>query len=469
MIIPVLLSGGFGSRLWPSSRKSFPKQFINFVDDKYSLLQMTAQRINSFSIEKSGWIIVGNEEHRFLILDQMNEINTNIESIILEPIAKNTAPAITLAAIEALKISPDAKLLVQPADHLITDYKYFEKLINDAVNSKEKFLTFGVVPSFPETGYGYIKVGKKLNNKAFKAQKFIEKPNLKKANYYLNKGGYLWNSGIFFLDAKEYLNEIGLLSPDILSSCRRALKESVKDSLFIKVNKKQFESCPSISIDYAVMEKSDKISVMPFDHKWSDLGAWNTISDAMIPDANKNIKIGNAMTFDTENTLIRSESRLVTTLGVKDLVIAETTDAVLVASKEAAQNVNKIVENMKIMGKDEINQHALVHRPWGSYITISCGDFFQVKKIIVKTNKSLSLQSHKFRSEHWVVVRGVAEVINGEETLILNKNQSTYINVGTKHRLSNIGKNDLIIIEVQTGSYLGEDDIIRYEDDFGRS
>ena len=470
MLVPVLLCGGSGTRLWPVSRKSHPKQFLRLIDKELSLLQMTAQRLNNIKVKRSGWIVVCNEDHRFLVAEQLEKINIDVHLIILEPIGKNTAPAITLAAIEALKISPDAKLLVQTADHFIPDTKYFVDLVEAALLAKQPMMTFGVLPTRPETGYGYIEVGQEINQSGtFTVKRFIEKPTLDKAKDFVSRGKYLWNSGMFLLDAKVYLNELKLFNPLINKACQAAIDYAVEDlSIFLRVDNKKFKACPSISIDYAVMENSDKVSVMHFESKWFDIGAWDAVMDQLKSDNNGNVIVGDGLAQNTVDTFIHSEGRLVTTLGVSNLVVVETPDVVLVASRDATQDVKKIIDLLRSLRREEADEHLVIYRPWGNYLRVYWGDGFQIKKIIVKPGKSLSLQSHKYRSEHWVVIQGVANVLNGDEKIMLYENQSTYIAAGIKHRLANPGLTNLILIEVQTGSYLGEDDILRYQDDFGR-
>lgn len=469
MLIPVLLCGGVGKRLWPVSRKSVPKQFVKLIDPNLSLFQITAQRLNNLNIEKSGWIVVANSEHRFIVADQLKSINANVKRIILEPFGKNTAPAVTISAIEALKISQNAKLLIQTSDHLIPDTEYFCNLICSALETKLPIVTFGISPTRPETGYGYIKLGNQIiNTTMFDIKKFVEKPSLKLAKSFLKSGQYFWNSGMFLIDAKVYLEEFKKIQPDLFFACKKAVSNSIRDLDFIRIDKENYKDCPDISIDKAFMEKSCQASVIPFKSKWSDIGAWQSVLDEMQADKDGNVIIGDGVAYKTSNTLIRSEGRLVTTLGVKDLIVAETPDVVLVASKNASQEVSKLVDVLKTNQRTEVEEHVIEHRPWGYFQSIVNDDGFKVKKITVKPGKALSLQSHKFRSEHWVVVKGKAEIINGNQHIKISKNESTYISVGEKHRLKNPDLCDLVIIEVQIGKYLGEDDIVRYEDVFGR-
>lgn len=469
MLFPVILSGGVGTRLWPVSRQSLPKQFVKLVSPNRTLLQMTLERLNDLTIEKAGCIVVANKEHKFLVSDQLSEVGADIGKIILEPLGKSTAPAIALAAIWALKISPDAKLLVQTADHIIPNQRYFCDLIAAAILANQPMITFGISPTRPEVGYGYIEVGSAIGESgAFEVNQFIEKPKIDMAKHYLDSGRYLWNSGIFLINARVYLNELKRLNPAILLACEASISAAVEDSKYLYVDRQAFEACPSVSVDYAVIEKSDQVTVMPFKDKWSDLGAWDAVLDEMPSDENENVVIGNGFAHRTSKTLIRSEGRLVVALGVSDLLILETADVMLISSKSAAQDVKQVVNLLRQAERPEVDNHLIGYRPWGSYQSVIRGDHFQVKKIIVKPGKALSLQAHQHRAEHWVVVEGVAEVINGDITLLLEKNQSTYIPVGVKHRLSNFGQKDLVIIEVQTGSYLGEDDIERFDDLYGR-
>ena len=469
MLVPVLLSGGTGSRLWPVSRSCYPKQFVKLFDPEFSMLQQTAKRLDELELEKSGWIVVAGEQHRFLVANQLSEVEAKVECIILEPFARNTAPAIALAAIQALKFSPNARLLVQPADHIIPDTKSFCELIDAGLAANRPILTFGVVPKHAETGFGYIEVGQKIEETgAFDVVSFKEKPNQGLANNYFAGGKHLWNSGMFLIDAKKYMNELECFQPEIVDVCIEASEHACNDFGFLRIDQKKFEACPSISIDHAVIEQSKNVSVMPFKGCWSDVGAWDALSNEMPSDEEKNVIIGDGLAVDSVNTFIKSDSRLVATLGVSNLCVIETPDAVLVMPKDSAQEVKKIVDLLARSDRKETFEHKSVHRPWGSYQVLAEGESFQVKKLIVKPGKSLSLQLHRYRSEHWVVVSGVAEIQNGSDELTLVQNESTYINVNTKHRLTNTQKSDLILIETQTGSYFGEDDIVRFEDSFGR-
>lgn len=469
MLVPVILSGGSGTRLWPVSRASYPKQFVNLVDLDRSLLQMTAERINGLNVDHTGWLVVANNEHRFLIADQLELINANVERVILEPVGRNTAPAVALAALYALKLHDQPRLLVQTADHVIPDREYFCQAVERAYHSGQPMVTFGVQPTRPETGYGYIHAGELIADTGLsKVERFVEKPDLATAEQYLEEGGYLWNSGMFLLDARTYLDELAKYNPEMLAACEEAIEKSVIDLDFCRVDEDAFLKSPSDSIDYAVMERSDKVSVLPFESDWSDLGAWDAVLQQLPTDKDGNAVIGDGLIEGSRNTLIKSERRLVAALGVEDLLIVETPDVVLVSKKETAQNVKRIVERLRTSDRIEVDEHVIGYRPWGTYESIAKGKDFQVKKIIVRPGMSLSLQMHNHRAEHWVVVQGKAEVINGDQLLVLGANESTYIEKETKHRLTNRGNTDLVVIEVQSGSYLGEDDIFRFEDQFNR-
>jgi len=469
MLVPVILSGGLGTRLWPVSRASYPKQFVNLVDPDRSLLQMAAERIKGLNIEHTGWLVVANNEHRFLIADQLQQIDANVERVILEPVARNTAPAVALAALYALNLHHEPRLLVQTADHMIPDTEYFCGAVKCAYRSGQPMVTFGVQPTRPETGYGYIQVSHLISDSGLsKVAKFVEKPDLATAEQYLEEGGYLWNSGMFLLDAKTYLGELARLKPTILDACKQAVEKSIIDLDFCRVDEGAFSKSPSDSIDYAVMEHAKNVSVLPFESDWSDLGTWDAVLEQLATDENGNAMIGDGLIEDSKNTLIRSERRLVAALGVEDLLIIETPDVVLVSKKQTAQDVKQLVECLRTSDRAEADEHVIGYRPWGTYELIAKGKDFQVKKIIVKPGMSLSLQMHHHRAEHWVVVEGIAEVTNGDQSLVLEANESTYIPKEVNHRLANPGNLNLVLIEIQSGSYLGEDDIIRFDDQFGR-
>lgn len=470
MFIPVLLSGGSGNRLWPVSRASFPKQFVKLLDERQSLLQNTVTRLDGLRADMSGWIVVGNHDHRFLLAEQLREAKADVHKILLEPVSRNTAPALALAALESLKLSTDAKMLVQTADHVIPDADYLCDRVRRALASEEPMVTFGVRPTRAETGYGYIESGQaKGNTGLYECQRFVEKPDANTAAAYVKSGNYLWNSGMFVLDAATFIAELDQFEPEMMDAVRLAHENALTDLDFTRVNADSFERAKNVSVDYACMERSKKVTVLPFESEWSDLGAWDSVSDQVPADANGNAALGDGLCIDSTNTFIRSESRMVAALGVDGLTIIETPDAVLVAHKERSQDVKKIVEQLQSSQRTEAHEHTVGHRPWGHYQCICNGERFQVKRIEVKPGQSLSLQMHHHRAEHWIVVSGTAEVTVDNKVTLLQENQSTYIPLGAKHRLSNPGKVNLVLIEVQSGSYLGEDDIVRFEDAFGRA
>ncbi|MBU2411501.1 MAG: mannose-1-phosphate guanylyltransferase/mannose-6-phosphate isomerase [Gammaproteobacteria bacterium] len=463
-IIPVILSGGVGSRLWPLSREHFPKQCLPLTDKEYSLLQQTMLR--TLSLEVADPIVVCNEDHRFLIAQQLQSIGVKKSSIVLEPKGRNTAPAIALAALEALRSqSGDALMLVLPADHVIRDIAAFETTIKQAVElaKQDALVTFGVQPTRPETGYGYIRSGDN-----FSVVEFVEKPNLEKAQAYLDSGEYLWNSGMFLFRAKAFLDELATHRDDIFQAVNLAYQQRTEDLDFVRIDAELFSQCPEESIDFAVMEPTKKAKVVPYAGDWSDIGAWDALYDYADKDADNNVLLGDVMAEGSSHCLIRSESRLVAAVGVSDLVIVETADAVLVMDKNNAQDVKKIVKRIKAEGREEHMYHTTVHRPWGTYQTVDLGGRHQVKRIMVKPGEKLSVQMHHHRAEHWVVVSGTAKVQNGDREILLTENESTYIPVGVVHALENPGKIPLELVEVQSGSYLGEDDIVRFSDRYGR-
>ena len=473
LIVPVILAGGTGSRLWPVSRKSFPKQFIDVLDnDNFSLLQKTYKRIEELeNITRP--IIICNEEHRFIVGDQMKKINIEPLSIILEPEGRNTAPAITLAALKVLEDFDDPILLILSADHQIENINNFKKAIKNSINSitNKSIYIFGVIPSYPATGYGYIESLDnldKVNSKPIKVNKFIEKPNLETARKLIKDKKYSWNSGMFVFQANTILKEIGIFIPDILENCKECLKKSNKDLDFLRLNKESFLKCQNISIDVAVLEKTANAFVLPLFCGWDDIGSWESLWNISKKDLDGNSIKGKAIIKNSSNCLLRSEERLVVGLGLKDLVIIETKDAVLVADKKNSQDVKQIVSFLNKNGFKEGAQHKKVFRPWGHYISIEEKNNWQIKKIEVNPGASLSLQKHFHRSEHWVVVEGIAKVQVDNEIRMLGKNESVYIPLGSKHRLSNPSKKALVIIEIQSGTYLGEDDIMRFKDDYGR-
>ena len=468
MIIPVILSGGSGTRLWPLSRKLHPKQFIELMG-KTTLFQEAVLRLPE-SIESP--LIICNEEHRFLAAEQLREINKEPKNIILEPVGRNTAPAIALAALKSIKESEDAILLVLSADHLIQDMDKFHQAIALATKQAEqnKLVTFGIVPNKIETGYGYIKANISKNKNYYDIDEFVEKPDYKTAKKYVDSGGYFWNSGMFMFKASVYLSELEKYEPEILSACQKSCQTEFYDLDFIRLNEQEFLKCPSQSIDYAVMEKTKNASMVVLDANWNDVGSWTALWDSQVKDNNDNLVVGDVILDKVSDTYVHSTSnRLVSVIGLSNLIVVDTQDAVLVTNKEHAQDVKNIVEKIKKSGRLESDQHRKIFRPWGYYDSIDRGEGFQVKRILVNPGQKLSLQKHNHRSEHWVVVKGKAQVTCGEKTFQLIENQSTYISLGKVHRLENIEDTPLEIIEIQTGSYLGEDDIIRIDDDYERA
>ena len=468
MIIPVILSGGSGTRLWPLSRKLHPKQFIELMG-KTTLFQEAVLRLPE-SIENP--LIICNEEHRFLAAEQLRKINKEPKNIILEPVGRNTAPAIALAALKSIKESEDAILLVLSADHLIQDMDKFHQAIALATKQAEqnKLVTFGIVPNKIETGYGYIKANISKNKNYYDIDEFVEKPDYKTAKKYVDSGGYFWNSGMFMFKASVYLSELEKYEPEILSACQKSCQTEFYDLDFIRLNEQEFLKCPSQSIDYAVMEKTKNASMVILDANWNDVGSWTALWDSQVKDNNDNLVVGDVILDKVSDTYVHSTSnRLVSVIGLSNLIVVDTQDAVLVTNKEHAQDVKNIVEKIKKSGRLESDQHRKIFRPWGYYDSIDRGEGFQVKRILVNPGQKLSLQKHNHRSEHWVVVKGKAQVTCGEKTFQLIENQSTYISLGKVHRLENIEDTPLEIIEIQTGSYLGEDDIIRIDDDYERA
>jgi len=470
MLHPVILSGGIGSRLWPLSREHYPKQLLALVGEQ-TMLQSTITRLENIP-NLAPPIIVCNEDHRFLVAEQLRCIDIKPSAILLEPVGRNTAPAIAIAALAALDNDPDAVLLALPADHLIQKVDIFQEVIKQAfsISNQELLITFGIVPTKPETGYGYIKKGEQINQQIHKVAQFVEKPNLETAIKYLETKDYFWNSGIFLFKAQTYLNELKQFEPQIFEICTRAFDKLALDlnSDFVRVDEELFKQCISKSIDFAVMEKTTKAAIIPLDAGWSDIGAWTALWEVSKQDNNGNILQGDIFTENVNNCYLRSEYRLLATLGVENLIVVETADAVLVAHKDYAQHVKNVVDHLKRTKRREANLHRKVIRPWGSYESIDNEPRFQVKRITVNVGASLSLQMHHHRSEHWIIVKGTAKIIKGDEEFLLTENQSTYIPLGVKHRLENPGKIPLEIIEIQSGSYLGEDDIVRFEDYYGR-
>jgi mannose-1-phosphate guanylyltransferase/mannose-6-phosphate isomerase len=471
MLFPVILSGGSGSRLWPLSREGYPKQLLSLLSDK-TLLQNTITRLNGIE-DLANPIIVCNQEHRFLIAEQLSEINVQAMQIILEPVGKNTAPAVAIAALFALQIDEDAKLLILPADHLIQNIDIFHQAIITAKSLAlyNNLVTFGIVPQHAETGYGYIKAAHKIiNHQAFRVEQFVEKPDLDTADKYVKSKQYFWNSGMFLFKASDYILELDKYEPEILATCIKTIENTPekRDYGFTRLDKDSFTACPSKSIDYAVMEHTKKAAMVTLDAGWNDIGVWSSLWNIDNKNENGNVCKGDIITHDVTNSYLRAEDRLLAVLGLDNIIVIETADAILVADKNKSQDVKNIVAKLKNSKRKEVILHSKVHRPWGSYETLVSEERFKVKRIIVKPKCSLSLQMHYHRSEHWVVVRGTAEVIKGNEQFNLAENESTYISLGTKHRLNNPGKITLEIIETQSGSYLGEDDIIRFDDNYGR-
>ncbi|MDD1605867.1 MAG: mannose-1-phosphate guanylyltransferase/mannose-6-phosphate isomerase [Methylococcaceae bacterium] len=464
-MIPVVLSGGSGTRLWPLSRGQYPKQFLPLVSE-HTLLQDTLLRLSGIA-DLQAPLAVCNEDHRFMMAEQLREINAKPAAIILEPVGKNTAPAVAMAALTA---SEDDILLVLPADHVITNIEAFHHAIAHArVLAEQGFLvTFGIVPTEPETGYGYIQRDTIQQGVAFNVAAFVEKPDLATAQSYLQSGDYFWNSGMFVFKAACFLAELEKFNPMMLAVCREALNTAEVDVDFVRVNKAIFSTCPSDSIDYAVMEKTDKAVVIPLDAGWNDIGSWSALWDVTHKDAYGNAISGDVLTLDTENSFIYAEHKLVTVIGVRDLVVVETKDALMIASKDKVQDVKHIVEQLKKSNRKEAEIHRKIYRPWGHYDLVDEGERHHTKRIVIKPKAKLSVQKHHHRAEHWVVVKGTALVSKGDETVLITENESIYIPVGVIHSLENPGVIPLEIIEVQSGSYLGEDDIVRFSDQYGR-
>ena len=468
-IYPVILTGGAGSRLWPLSREHYPKPLLPLFGQR-TLLQDTAMRLNGLDGAQAP-VFVCNEEHRFLVAEQVQSIGLQSGAILLEPEGRNTAPALTLAALYLSEKDPQALIIAMPADHVIPDTEVFGSAVKQAAElAKQGYLvTFGIVPKHAETGYGYIHRGVPIeSSQAFSVDRFVEKPDLATAQSYINTGEYYWNSGIFALRADTWLAEIERYAPAIADACRAAIDSGKRDNDFCRVGKESFLLSPSNSIDYAVMEKTDKVAVVPLDAGWSDVGAWSALWDISKRDMQGNVTQGDVLVHDVQNTLVVAQHRCVAAIGLENAVVIETPDAVLVTSRGRAQDVKEIVSQLKKSGRDEYKFHRRVFRPWGDYEGIDVGARYQVKRLTVKPGASLSLQMHHHRAEHWIVVKGTARVTRGNEILTLSENESTYIPLGTKHRLENPGKIPLEIIEVQSGSYLGEDDIVRFEDVYDR-
>jgi mannose-1-phosphate guanylyltransferase/mannose-6-phosphate isomerase len=470
------MAGGSGTRLWPLSRAQHPKQFLVLAGNR-SLFQQAASRLAGLAgdgVTVAPPCVVGNEEHRFLVLDQLREARLEPSSVLLEPMGRNTAPALTLAALEAQRDGADPVLVVSPADQTVTRDAAFTSALRQAVASAAEgsIVILGVTPDRPETGFGYIRV-EVSGDRAARVAEFIEKPDLETARRYLSQGTYFWNSGMFVLRASVWLRAIEKFRPDIATACRAAWDKRSLDAAFVRPDKDAFAAVPSESVDYAVMEKCPAsefdIRMIVLDAGWSDLGAWDAVWQVGSRDDQGNVTVGDALVEDSRNTLVQATSRLVSVIGMDDVVIVETPDAVLVTRRDRSQDVKKIVARLDQAGRTEQTLHRLVHRPWGSYDGIDAGPRFQVKRIVVKPGATLSLQMHHHRAEHWIVVTGTAEVTCGDKKMLLSENQSTYIPLGEVHRLANPGKVPLELIEVQSGSYLGEDDIVRFQDTYGRA
>ncbi len=464
-VVPVILSGGSGSRLWPKSRKAYPKQLHKLYGD-YTMLQHTYNRVKHLAAP----IVVCNDAQRFMVADQLSEVSDQKPSIVLEPVGRNTAPAIAVAALKAMEIDPKATLVILPADHQIKDTGAFKEALDLAVEKARsgKLVAFGIVPSHPETGYGYINALTEHGAGA-EIRKFVEKPNKDTAQEYVDSGEYFWNSGMFVFSAKTYIEELSKFESEMVKNCLESLSSAGSDLDFIRLNQESFSKAKDISIDYAVMEQTVHAWCIPLSCGWSDLGSWQSLWENSEKDELGNVAQGDVYSLNCENTLLQSEKKLIAGIGLKDIAIIESDDAILAVSLNQTQDVKKVVDWLKSEGRGEFNFHREVHRPWGCYDSIDNGGRYQVKRIEVKPGASLSLQMHHHRAEHWIVVTGTALVQKGEEEILLSENQSVYIPLGEKHRLTNPGKVSLQIIEVQSGSYLGEDDIVRYEDKFGRS
>ena len=476
-VTPVILCGGSGTRLWPLSRAGFPKQFLSLTGTE-SLFQQAAQRLAGLSaddIQVAKPLVVAGEEHRFLASEQLREAGIELGAALLEPVARNTAPALTLAALAAQADGEDPILVVTPADQTVVNTAAFTQAMQQAIReaTSGSIVILGITPDRPETGYGYVQAHSHRDCAALTVQRFVEKPNVVTAQQYLNEGGYYWNAGIFVLKVSVWLQALAAFRSDIASATMAAWSGKMQDNTFVRPGKTEFNAIPSESIDYAVMEHCPgsgfPIKMVPLDAGWSDLGAWDAVWNVLPKDAEGNAHVGDVLTTNSRNTLVYASSRLVSLVGVDDLIVIETADAVLVADKTRSQDVKHIVAQLQSTKREEHTLHRKVHRPWGWYDSIDDGGRFKVKRIQVKPGASLSLQKHHHRAEHWIVVKGTAEITNGDKVLMLNENQSTYIPLGEVHRLANPGATPLEIIEVQSGSYLGEDDIVRFEDHYGRT
>lgn len=470
MLIPLILSGGSGTRLWPVSRRNLPKQFLTLSGSE-TLFQQTVKRAAALPGATLP-VVVASDDHRFLAAEQLQELGIKGASILLEPVARNTAPAIAVGALQAMQLHADALVLVLPADHLIGDSQAFAEAVAKAIPLAEagRLVTFGIRPDRPETGFGYIRRGQAIDGGAYVVEQFVEKPSEDIAREYVASGEYDWNSGMFLFRASRYLEELAQYAPSMRDAAESSFSQANTDLDFIRLDAEAFAAAPSDSIDYAVMEKTTHAAVVPVSCGWSDIGSWDALWLAASKDADGNHIEGDVIALDTKGSLIHSHDRhLVATIGLDDVVVVTTPDATLVTRRDASQDVKKIVEQLKLAGRTEHDLHRVVRRPWGSYDSLESGDRFQVKRIIVKPGAALSLQMHHHRAEHWIVVKGVAEVTCDDRVFLLAENQSTYLPLGSRHRLRNPGKVPVELIEVQSGSYLGEDDIVRFDDVYGRA
>lgn len=466
-ILPIVMAGGSGSRLWPLSRGAYPKQFLRLCSEQ-TMLQETLLRLSDLPCQPP--LVICNEEHRFMVAEQLRELGQLAGNIILEPMGRNTAPAIALAALAATAQGEDPLLLVLAADHVIRNQSAFSAAVSRALPYAQSgsLVTFGIVANAPETGYGYIRRGEALGEGAFRVASFVEKPDLATATAYLESGEYDWNSGMFLMRASDYLAELGRFAPEILNACRTAIGQPCHDMDFIRIGRDAFAVCPSDSIDYAVMERTERAVVVPMDAGWCDVGSWSSLWEISDKDTQGNVGRGDVMLHESDRNYVYADGGLVSLVGVNDLVVIQTKDAVLVAHRDRVQEVKQVVDRLKRTGRSEYHEHRELYRPWGKLDTIDKGERYQVKHITVKPGEKLSLQMHHHRAEHWVVVAGTARVTLGEEVRLLSENESIYIPVGTIHSLENPGKIPLDLIEVRSGSYLKEDDIIRFEDRYGR-
>jgi mannose-1-phosphate guanylyltransferase/mannose-6-phosphate isomerase len=470
-IHPVILSGGSGTRLWPLSRASYPKQLLSLVSDR-TMLQETAAR-NLDDVGFTGPLVICNEEHRFLIDEQLKQVGVKPQAILLEPVARNTGPAITAAALWLLDKDPDALLLVQPSDHVIASLPRFHDAIRHGLAAAQSgmLVTFGIKPTRPDTGYGYIQGGDAMNgtSEVLAVERFVEKPDRATAQRFVDSGVFYWNSGIFLLGARAFLDDLARLNPAMLEACEKAIRAGKQDLDFFRLDSAAFAESPSIAVDRAVMERTDRAAVVPVDMAWSDIGSWNALREISQPDDDGNVLRGDVVTSRVRDSYIRTDGKLVAAIGVENIVVVATDDAVLVADADTAGELSEVVDLLRQRNRSEPVTHVTTYRPWGYYRTVDAGLRYQVKRIMVKPGAKLSLQKHYHRAEHWVVVQGTALVQRGEDRMLVRENESVYIPIGTEHRLENPGKLPLQLIEVQSGPYLGEDDIVRVEDQYGRT